>query len=327
MADNGVEMKPDPFDVPWTEEGRDEVRRRVEELWDKGDSLELGLGLTRLSRLVFQVGSWDDGSAFGVAATIADRAIEVLRRIGDKQALAAALRARAVPFVQPDIVEECLNEALSLSREIGDRAGEAAALFRLSKASIANPRPDLLSEAETIYQELDDACGIAVCLMARAFQDGPREDRDRVEKATRAAHEYERGGDVESAYRTRMIANMFSSEATPYEERKANLVEAVRLARATGDLGNLASVYRSLSNLGTTAGRPDDEAHFSQLEDELDEPLYGGREGRLRADIANLEEVLDVSTSRHKREVNRKIKALRKELSALEDSPPQAKQT
>src|SRR5579863_9512513 len=126
-------MSGEPWDVPETEEGRDTLERLAAEYEAAGQLREYGITLTRLARLVLQVGPREgtDNGWVG-AAKVGRRAVEVLRQTDDKRALAAALRIAAQPMVAGIDREALLDEAEQIAREIEDWSAVGWAIFAKS---------------------------------------------------------------------------------------------------------------------------------------------------------------------------------------------------
>lgn len=192
----------EPWDLPTTEDGRDQLLKLAEEYEKAGKIRELGNCYARLAHVVKHVGMPDGYEAFPSARAFGERAVECLRQAGDKKELARALLSGAVPLSSPNTAAE-LTEALAIAREIGDREMQAETLFRMTRAD--GVPGHTIEEALEIFEELGDAGGCATCLLSISVERTPRS----LEMFDRAIALYEESGAEEELRKARIMRNVF----------------------------------------------------------------------------------------------------------------------
>ncbi|MCB8933816.1 MAG: hypothetical protein M9921_08890 [Fimbriimonadaceae bacterium] len=193
-----------PWDVPVTEEGRDELIRMVADYQQPGDELELGQTLSRLAHVVKHVGSPDGQGAMVRSAQIGSEAVRVLREIDAPKALCRALRIAAVPFVTGIDCEALLAESLTLARQIGDLEEEGWTLFRMTRANGVDGVA--VEDALRCFEACGSLSGKACCLVSMAIETQPHP----LELLEEAARLYEQDGNEVEAGRARKIAEMLT---------------------------------------------------------------------------------------------------------------------
>jgi hypothetical protein len=198
-------MSSEPWDVPRTEEGRDQLIQLINKYQRSGQLRELGCSLSRLAHIVKHVGAPDDLPAFPASAAVGAEAVQVLRQVGDKRELALALVHAAVPMCDVEHAA-LLNEALALSREIKDKEVEGWVLFRMTRA---NGVPGhTIKEALACFEEAGCNRGIATCLTSLGFEPATRDP----ELLQRAIALYEDEGMAEDAERARVMLGVIAEE-------------------------------------------------------------------------------------------------------------------
>jgi hypothetical protein len=319
LIDQGITVtnEQNPWDVPATAEGRDTVRERIKEFQAQGNRREVGRGLTALSQLVMEVGSWDGRPTLPLAAALANEAVVVLRETGDRKSLAQAVRASAVPFVTPGISPQKLAEAVRGS-ETGDPQSEAWALYRMSKrAGTVDPRAAraLREQANTLFEQTGDTIGQAWCLMADASDLHHRDSRRSAEMFSRASDLFLESGDKSNAARALTMGEVFGRQVLSYEERRQILEDALTIYGEANDHASQAHVYRCLSWLAEEFGKGQEAQAFREKEDALEIAVYGSRERRIEADINRLKRELEfASEAKERRHLQDQIEDLKASL-------------
>jgi hypothetical protein len=188
-----------PWDVPRTEAGRDELIRLVDEFKQAGKDREAGICLLNLAHVYKHVGA-PDGRAFDAAAEAGAEAIALLRQAGDKRELARALRLAAVPFSAD--CAALLNESLALARQIGDVEEEAWTIFRMNHGDGVPGHTH--EEALALFEECGSLEGQASCLRSMGFKIG----KHNIDLLKKSIELFEQAGNAEEAERGRAFLDV-----------------------------------------------------------------------------------------------------------------------
>jgi hypothetical protein len=314
-----VSSENNPWDVLPTPEGRDAVRERIKQFQAEGNRLEVGRGLTALSRLVVEVGSWDGRPPLPLAAALANEAIVVLRETGDRESLAAAVKASTVPFVTPGANPAKLTEAVRLPEEGKDPQTEAWTLYRMSKRAGAQDlraARALRGKAHAIFEQTGDPTGQAWCLIAEASDLHHKDPRRSAEMFSRASDLFLEAGDKPSGARALMMGEVFGRPQLDYDERKQFLEDALRIYEEVGDAAGKGPVYRALAWLADEFGKKEEAFACREMEQDLDIEIYGSREARIRAELKRLEQELEfASETKERRHLQEKVADLKAQLA------------
>ncbi|GMV88466.1 MAG: hypothetical protein AMXMBFR81_13970 [Chthonomonas sp.] len=257
--------------APLTEEGMQEVLRRLEECRREGDDLETGYGLLELSHMVKWVRSDTDAEPFVRSSELAREAEAVFRRIGHKPGLVRALIA-ALPFAPSYKKSPMLREAEAIAEECGSeelRAKVLEAKGRTIALADRDSATDCYKQAKAIYSTLGDKMGVASCLFGLAIADAtPEAKRD---WALDGAEVYAELGDDRHVSMCFTIALMHAEECQPLEELEPLALRALEADQRFGDPERVAAQYRKLAQVATARGETEKAKEYERLAAILDD--------------------------------------------------------
>lgn len=257
--------------APLTEEGMQEVLRRLDESRQRGDDLEWGYGLLELSYLVKWVRSDTDADPFERSSELAQEAEAVFRKIGHKPGLARALIA-GLPFAPSLMKSPMLKEAEAIAEECGSeelRAKVLEAKGRTIAFADRDAATDCYKQAKAIYSTLGDKRGVASCLTGLAIADGtPEEKRD---WALEGAEVYAELGDDRHVSMCFTIALMHAEECQPLEELEPLALRALEAVQRFGDPEQVAAQYRKVAQIAAARGEAEKAQEYERLAATLDD--------------------------------------------------------
>jgi hypothetical protein len=297
----------DPWQLPRTPEGRAQLEALANRYEQEGKARELGRTLVELAHVYKHIGTGGEDAAWDATVSTALRAVDLLRQTEDRQGLAEALRAAAQPFVQGIDREKFLQEALSISQEIGDPSGEGWAYYALTAADTDSDNPNL-ALAEECFERANDLEGQAACQMRRACR-----SRGDAAAMRGASEKYLAAGNVEWAVRTLIVAAW-----RDVSNGEGLLHEALAVAEERGGSQEQADALRALSEHYDQLRDRNRAQEYALRLDELDVQVHGSRANRLKYEIDLLESVWPMMTKRQKHQAKRDLRRMREELQALE---------
>lgn len=310
-------MSGEPWNVPETPEGREELRALIEEYRASGQVRELGIALTRMASIVKQIGEKDGKNAWDACIKFGREAVKVLRKTDDRAALVDALNGAHIYLLPKEVRETLSREALAMARELGDPSREGWAIFALAMRIYPNDslvEGERMEDAIQCFEKAGNLFGKATCLQVM----GSKRANGRWKLNLEAAKSYEEAGKFKHSARAYSLAAFWGGDDISSEEAERYLLEGVRVAKAGNVLDMEAMLYGQLSTLWKEAENEEKSRHFAELEDSLDIPLYGSRANRLKHDLELEKDVLDCQEGKHKRDALKRINAMEQELQALE---------
>ncbi|MET8010229.1 tetratricopeptide repeat protein [Streptomyces sp. NPDC005266] len=203
--------------------------------------------------------------AWEVAAELHDAALAHLRDRGDTRALAHTLMERAEIQCHDDYEEalRCAEESLALFRELGDRQGEADALFQAGRAHLSAGRRSAslaaLSTALTLFQRIGDRRGEAETLNVQGVALHFAGELDEALSRFRAVYRIQKLiGDLHGQATALLNAGEIYWLEMRYEEARGLYERALALARRIGVRRQLTSLYTNLGNVCRATGQTEE---------------------------------------------------------------------
>jgi hypothetical protein len=282
--------------VPKTEDGLQEVLRRIESSRQAGDDVETGLGLLSLSHLVKWVRSDTDANPMERSRELALEALELFRRIHHKAGQIRALVA-ALPFSSPLEREEMLEQADALAEGVDDKNCLAMVLAARSRMIALSdfPRAVVLQrQALEIYRALGNLQGQARCLFSLSiYVDVAEEKRDAALESARLSRQL---GDPADASRAVTIALMSATSLQPLESMEPIVRQGLQDAIAAQDSGQQAWFYSKLAQIATIQNDPERATFFQALSAKHSNPDGMTPLEKWQFDVGMLTALLEMTT-------------------------------
>ncbi|MET8180845.1 tetratricopeptide repeat protein [Streptomyces sp. NPDC005336] len=215
-----------------------------------------------LHALVQSFKLWGAGET---ATELHDAALTHLRDRGDTRALAHTLMEHA-EIQCHDAYEEalrCAEESLTLFRELGDRQGEADALFQAGRAHLSAGRRSAslacLGTALTLYQQTGDRHGEAETLNVQGVALHFAGELDEALSRFRAVYRIQKIiGDLHGQATALLNAGEIHRLEMRYEEARSLYERALALARRIGVRRQLTHLYTNLGNVCRATGQTEE---------------------------------------------------------------------
>jgi len=307
------------WNVPRTEEGLQQVLRRLEECRANGDQVEVGNGLLKLSYLVKWVRSDTAASPCARAHELALQALEVFRGAGDREGLVRALVA-ASAMADFRERERLLSEAEALAEGIGDENSVAMVLAAKARALGLSDRgqaTELHRRALAIFKRTENQRGQAQCLFSLSIREGT--SYEKYDFAIEGARLYAGLGDHAEASRCIMMALVNAEEIRPLSELGDLAQEGLQYALNAGDRTQEGSFYRKLALIADANEQQEEADKYRRWATDIEES--DGRTPHERwednLDMAKMM-IAMAKTQGHKDAA----KAFREELKRLKASEP-----
>lgn len=307
--------------VPRTEEGFQEVLRRLAECRLAGDDGEVGRGLMALSFLVRWVRSDTDASPFVRSQELAEEALEHFRRAGDVGGLVRALVASA-PMTDSETRESRFKEAEALAEKSGDENDVGIVLAARGRAlGIVDRRKatEFHQRALEVFRRTGNVAGQAQCLFSLSIGDGTSEEKRDL--AVEAAQLHRELGAHSDATRCITIALMNAEEIQPLDDLEPLARQGLDDALAAGDRGQEAHFYRKLGAIVAAQGRDEESEQFRRWSLELQEADGLTPLERWESEVKMAKEIIAMAKAQGNRNVE---KACRADLKRLKASKPRA---
>lgn len=255
------DMDCDHWDVQQTEEGLQEVLRRLAECRAAGDQVGIGYALLNLSFLVKWVRSDTDQAPFERSHELALEALEVFRSVDEPRGLVRSLIA-ASPLAAPEVRESFLSEAEQIAWELGDENQIAAVLAARARSLALYDRSAATKLHERVlktFESTGNQRGKAQTLFALAIGSGTASEK--LEFAREAAHLYRELGDPAQASRCMSVALLNAEEIHPIGELRELAKAGLADALTAGDRLQERHFYEKLAQISKANG---DEALVEQ---------------------------------------------------------------
>ena len=262
-------MSQSVWDVPRTEEGLQEVQRRLAEFHAAGDDLEVGNGLLALDFLVKWVPCVTPLPPFIESRDLSLQALEFFRRAKNEPGQVRALVA-ATAMVDPETRETRLSEAEQLAEKADDENLVAMVIAARGRALGGSNRPkaaELTRQALAIYRRQGNHRGVARCLFSLAVQSGDKAERR--DAAMEAAQIHRALGDRSEAARCITIVLWFAKELDPPEKLEALAHEGLEDAISAGDRNLERGLYNELASITEAAGRIEEAEKFRRMAERI----------------------------------------------------------
>lgn len=253
------------WDAPRTEDGLQQVLRRLVECRAAGERDEEGYGLLHLSFLVKWVRSDTDLPPFGRSQELAIMALGIFRQTGNEEGLVRALVA-ATALADAAAKEAMLSEAESLAERLGDDHLLALALSARARAiGLSDPAKAtaLHGRSLKLYRRMGHQQGQAQCLFGLAVTG--EDVAERRDWAMEAARLYRLVGEYGEAARSVSIALMNAREIQPLTELEPLVREGLEDALAAQDPGLQKGFHEDLAEITLAQGQIEEaEKHRKQ---------------------------------------------------------------
>jgi hypothetical protein len=284
----------------------------------EGDRVGLGRALTRLAVLTKQIGTPEGENTWDRAAEYGRLAVQVLREADNPRALAAALRAAAMPFVSGVDPTALLNESIEISRSCGDTEGEAWAQYALAtNFRVAGAR----ERSTELFEATGNPLGLARNLLSEGI--GERNHSRRRKELLFAAHRlFEKSGDRKAEWRSCYYCSVFLSQDLGELEMRALLERAVELS---GDAHDRYFSLRMLARHFRRFGRQELLRECEGKSEALIPELFGTYADYLAHEISETEEALSDWQPRWTRASTRtirmRLRRMKSELRKIQQAP------
>ena len=229
-------MANEPWDLPYSDEGREALRELAKTYEAEGKLRELGLTLTHLARVIKWKGNGDAGDAWAESARVGLKAVWALRQTDDRLALANALRIAAQPWISGLDQGALLDEAEAISREIGDFAGQGWALYAKSKSLKGEAEKECVELATECFEKGGDSVGLACILQTRGISTREIQDFER------ACDYFLEGGQAHQAWRALYMGAHFAQDSLSPSQLDAIHHRAIEMAQSIGKEDHLTAL-------------------------------------------------------------------------------------
>ncbi len=207
---------------------------------------------------------------FARAATPSNKALEVLRRCGDKHDLIDALGAASVSQ-EPAKGAAMLEEAMSLAVDLGDDEARASVLARMSSRMAFTDRAQavrLSREALEVYRRLGNVRGQAQCLFSLAIQEDSPELKK--EAALESAALNRSLGKYADAARAMSLAVMYGEELQGLVAQEELLLQGLADAQASNTMSLESHCYAQLAKVAVLKGDTEAAERYQRWHNELE---------------------------------------------------------
>eukprot|EP00931_Biecheleriopsis_adriatica_P004352 TRINITY_DN106035_c0_g1_i1.p1 TRINITY_DN106035_c0_g1~~TRINITY_DN106035_c0_g1_i1.p1 ORF type:complete len:763 (+),score=187.25 TRINITY_DN106035_c0_g1_i1:32-2320(+) len=238
-------------DILIAKQGREQglksaAKARAEYCKSKNDLLGEGQALQELAQ---QILAGPGMVAHEEAGQISREALQLFRQAGDRKSELSALHVTLAAELGSDVFFSQAEEALKVSRMIGDEAGEVDLLFTISSALLAgNPAKALqrAEDAEALASKLNDRCGEARAMhAAAAAMAALGQSEDALQKARAAATIFSNASDA----RGQAAALQTAASVAKTSEAAELLTQAAGLFATVDDQSAEALAKLQLANM------------------------------------------------------------------------------